>query len=68
MFLKKQTNLKTYIEVYLNYSATSGSHLSSHPGLHITLGAFTISPIESLYPDTNEHPLSLRRQICTPIY
>ena len=30
-------------------------------GFYIALGAFTTSPIESLYPDTNERPLSLRR-------
>ena len=32
-----------------------------HLGLYIALGAFTTSPIESLYIEANEPPLSLRR-------
>ena len=32
-----------------------------HLGPHIALGAFTTSPIEILYIEANEPPLSLRR-------
>ena len=48
------------------YGAARKSYLSEletihHLGLHIALGAFTTSPIESLFIEANEPPLSLRR-------
>ena len=48
------------------YGAARKSYLREletihHLGLHIALGAFTTSPIESLYIEANEPPLSLRR-------
>ena len=74
MLIKKKTLTKVYrclIGSKLDYGcfiygAAIKSYLREletihHLGLHIALGAFTTSPIESLYIEANEPPLSLRR-------
>ena len=49
------------------YGAARKSYLKEldsihHQGLRLVLGAFSTSPVESLYAEANEAPLSLRRQ------
>ena len=55
------------------YGSAAPSHLKkldviAHSGLRIALGAFRTSPIESLYAEAGEPPLSLRRGMLSTQY